>query len=71
MSDQVRVLKLTDILDDQQIRDVESLVARIRVGEIKLDVLRFYLKAQEESLLKKEILPEYLFYSLIYSCGLC
>lgn len=70
MSEQPRVLRLDQILTPEMISDVDSIVGRIRTGEVKLDTLRFYLKAQEAHLLEKEALPEYLFYSLGYSLNL-
>lgn len=70
MSEQPRVVRLEEILDERQLKDVESIIHQIRTGTTKLDSLRFYLRTQEASLSEKEILPDYLFWSIIYAAGL-
>lgn len=62
-----RQVKLNEILTDQQLRDVESIIRQIMAGQTRLDSLRFYLVSQKDSLEAKEVDPNYLFYAVAYA----
>lgn len=70
MSNQPRVLRLDQILDERQLKDVESIVNQVRAGSTHLDSLRFYLRTQEESLAAQQIDCDFLFYSVCYAAQL-
>lgn len=70
MSEQLRVLRLDQILNETQLRAVESIVAQVRAGSTKLDSLRFYLVTQEAELAAKDVDPNFLFYAVSYASGL-
>jgi hypothetical protein len=65
-----RVVQLGDLLNQEQLDVVFDLITRIRAGSCQPETLKNYLRTQEAELLAKEVLPDYLYYSIIYNAGI-
>lgn len=66
----VPMVRLTDILDQEQMTTVSRIVADIKAGRSQARELRSYLKTQQESLAEKEIDSGYLYYAICYAVKL-
>ena len=69
MSD-TKVVRLDQLLDQEQLDVVEDLINRIRAGSCQPETLKNYLRTQEADLLAKEVLPDFLYYAVCYSQGI-
>ena len=61
---------LSELLDAEQQKSVQKIVAEILAGTAETKSLKVYLRTQEESLVAKGVLPEYLYYCLVYQLDL-
>lgn len=64
-SSEWKTVALKDLLDSDQLKRVYDIIQGIQ-GGAKPETLREYLVTQRESLEKREMLPEYLYYALCY-----
>lgn len=64
-----RMVSLGDLLTDAQATEVARLAAEIKAGADKR-VLREYLRTQSQELESKGVLPDYLFWALVYKLQL-
>ena len=66
MSTNLNTTTLGHLLDSTQLTEVEKIVSKIRSNNAPTVDLRDYLRTQSESLERRGVLPDYLYYSLAY-----
>jgi hypothetical protein len=65
-----KVVRLDDLLNEDQMEIVTDLINRIKNGSCQPETLKNYLRTQETELLAKEVDPTYLYYSIAYNAGI-
>jgi len=63
-------VQLRDLLTEDQLSEASVLIDRIQYRKTPTNDLRAYLISQRESLEARGVLPEYLFYALVYQLHL-
>ena len=64
------MIRLSDLFDEEQGKRVTEIISKILMKKIPTSDLRSYLITQREALEQKGMLPEYLYYSIVYHMDL-